>query len=98
MNPVRFRHDNIFIGLALALLSSVVSIAVAAPQQTADTIYHHGIVLTMDAQTRMAEAVAIADGKVLLAGSNAEVSALAGPKTVKIDLQSRTLLPGESNA
>jgi predicted amidohydrolase YtcJ len=92
MNTCRFRLHTV--AILLGGVTSVVSAAVAAPAQTADTIYQHGIVLTMDAQALTAEAVAVADEKVLRVGSDAEVSALAGPKTVKVDLQGRTMLPG----
>ena len=41
-----------------------------------------------------AEAVAIADGKVLAVGSDAEITALAGPKTERIALEGRLATPG----
>ena len=39
-------------------------------------------------------AMAIRDGKILATGSNAEIQALAGPKTRSIDVKGRTILPG----
>jgi len=66
----------------------------AAPAAIADTIYQNGTVLTMDTGARTAEAVAVKDGRILLAGSNTGVGALAGPATIRVDLKGHTLLPG----
>ncbi|THD81225.1 amidohydrolase [Aliigemmobacter aestuarii] len=60
----------------------------------ADLIVTNARVLTMDAARPRAEAVAIAGGLVLAAGSRSEVEALAGPGTQVIDARGRTLLPG----
>ena len=40
------------------------------------------------------QAVAVADGKIVAAGSDAEIHALAGPHTKRTDLDGRTVLPG----
>jgi predicted amidohydrolase YtcJ len=60
----------------------------------ADLVLHNGKVLTVDQQFTVAEAIAVRDGKVLAAGPNAEILALAGPKTRSIDLAGRTVTPG----
>ena len=64
----------------------------AARLTAADAIYHNGIIVTMDAGMRTVEAVAVEHGRIIAAGSNAEVLKL--PATKKIDLQKRTMLPG----
>jgi predicted amidohydrolase YtcJ len=51
-------------------------------------------VLTMDAARPRAEAVALAGGRIVAVGSDAEVMALAGPGTRVIAAGGRTLLPG----
>jgi predicted amidohydrolase YtcJ len=61
---------------------------------SADLILVNGRVLTMDAGNTVAQAVAIADGKILAVGTNQEIEALAGSRTEGIDLQGRTTLPG----
>jgi predicted amidohydrolase YtcJ len=43
---------------------------------------------------RTIQAIAIVDGKIVAAGSNAEIRALAGPGTKKSDLAGKTTLPG----
>jgi predicted amidohydrolase YtcJ len=60
----------------------------------ADLIITNARVLTMDAANPRAQAVALADGRVLAVGDSATVGALAGPGTEVIDAQGRTLLPG----
>ena len=69
--------------LSLLLLASLLS--------GADVIYRNGTVLTMDGSGRVAEAVSVENGRVLRAGTNAEVGTSAARV---VDLQGRTLLPG----
>ncbi len=63
-------------------------------QQQADTIIHGGTVLTVDADFRVAEAIAIAGGKIQAVGSDAEIMALKAGATQLIDLDGATALPG----
>jgi predicted amidohydrolase YtcJ len=60
----------------------------------AETIITNGRVLTMDPGGPEAEAVALADGRVLAVGRNADISALAGPDCTRIDAGGGTVLPG----
>lgn len=60
----------------------------------ADLILFNGKVTTLDRSNPQAEAVAVKDGRILLAGSNAEAMALAGPGTQRIDLAGRRVIPG----
>lgn len=60
----------------------------------ADTIYVNGTVLTMSGPGARAEAVAAKDGRILAVGTRAEIEALAGTATKRIDLAGRTMLPG----
>lgn len=62
--------------------------------RTADLILFNGKVTTLDRQNPQAEAVAIADGRFLLAGTSAEAMALAGPATRKVDVGGRRVIPG----
>ena len=61
---------------------------------TADLIITNARVLTMDRAHPRAEAVAIADGRILAVGTRREVEVLAGQGTRVIDAGGRTLLPG----
>ncbi|MCH8820756.1 MAG: hypothetical protein IIB03_10645, partial [Acidobacteria bacterium] len=60
----------------------------------ADLVFHHGKILTADEQFTIVEAVAIRDGKFLAIGSNDKILAMAGPRTRRVDLEDRTLIPG----
>jgi predicted amidohydrolase YtcJ len=62
--------------------------------QPADRILFNGRILTVDAQDRIAEAIAIRDGRILAVGTTAEIERLAGPATERIDLAGRTATPG----
>lgn len=64
----------------------------------AETVITNGNVLTMDPATPRAEAVAIAGGKILAVGSNADMDALCGPDTKRIDAQRATVMPGMTEA
>ncbi|WP_050929783.1 amidohydrolase [Aestuariivita boseongensis] len=65
---------------------------------TADCIIVNGRVLTMNDSVPRAEAVAIAGDRILAVGTNADISALAGPGTRRIDAQGCTVMPGMTEA
>ena len=60
----------------------------------ADLVFYNGQILTADEQFTVAQAVAIRDGKFLAVGSNDRILAMAGPRTRRVDLEGRSLLPG----
>ena len=60
----------------------------------ADTILYNGKIVTVDEDFAIAEAVAIADGRILQVGKNREVRDLAGPATTVVDLGGKTVVPG----
>ena len=60
----------------------------------ADVIFRNGVILPMAGAQRSVEALAIGGGKILAAGSAADVSGLTGATTRIVDLQGRTALPG----
>ena len=62
--------------------------------ETADLIVTGARVLTFDPGRPRAEALAVARGRILAVGSDAEIGALAGPKARRIDGAGRTLIPG----
>jgi predicted amidohydrolase YtcJ len=59
-----------------------------------DLILHNGNIWTVNEREPRAEAIAIARGRILAIGSNADVVTLAVPTTKKIDLAKKTVLPG----
>ncbi|MGA0561295.1 amidohydrolase [Ancylobacter sp. VNQ12] len=65
-----------------------------AQPATADLILLNGKVTTLDRSNPAAEAVAVKDGRILLAGRAADVMAHAGPQTQVIDVAGRRVIPG----
>ena len=57
-------------------------------------IFYNGNVLTMDTERPTAEAIAVADDKIVAVGSNDDILALQITSTQLIDLQGHTLMPG----
>ena len=80
----------------LAFVAVLLAGSAATPvsAQTPDAIYHNAKVVTVNADFDIAQAVAIANGTIVAVGTNAEIKALAGPRTTLVDLEARTLLPG----
>ena len=64
----------------------------------ADLVLVGGSVQTMDAVRRTASAVAVLGGRIVAVGPDREVAELAGPRTRRIDLAGRTVLPGFQDA
>jgi predicted amidohydrolase YtcJ len=77
--------------LAAAVLAGATGSLLAAP---AERIIRGGPVVTVNPAQPTAEAVAIAAGRIMAVGSEAEVMKLAGPATVITELAGRTLVPG----
>ena len=75
------------------LFLGIVSAPVSA-QEFADTIYQGGLIITINDDAPRAEAVAVADGKILAVGALAEVMVHTGENTKVFDLDGRTMLPG----
>ena len=78
----------------LAVSALLAAFACAQDGRTADLILRHGAIYTMDASRSWAEAVAIADGRILYAGPDSGAAKLAGQSTKIIDLHGRMVLPG----
>ncbi|MBJ3814780.1 amidohydrolase [Shimwellia pseudoproteus] len=60
----------------------------------ASLILTNGKFHTLDRENPLAEAVAIAHGKILAAGSESYVMGFAGEQTQRVDLQGHTVIPG----
>ena len=59
-----------------------------------DLILFNGKLHTQDEKYPNASAIALRDGRIFTVGSDAEIKALAGEKTERIDLQGKRVLPG----
>jgi predicted amidohydrolase YtcJ len=63
-------------------------------KRRADVIFLNGTVVTVDAQDRVCQGVAVAGNKILAVGTAEEIKALAEAHTQEIDLKGRSLVPG----
>ncbi|QDU05108.1 N-substituted formamide deformylase precursor [Gimesia chilikensis] len=74
--------------LFVCLFTSMVS------AETATLIFKNGKVITLDSKSKIAEAIAIRDGKILAVGSNAEMKPFQGEQTKVVSLDGKTVIPG----
>jgi len=83
----------------LMMCLALIAISPTAYAQQADLnvptlVLVNGKILTMDGQSRTAEAVAIRDGTFLAVGNSATIKSMAGSGTQTIDLAGKTVVPG----
>lgn len=64
----------------------------------ADWVFHNGTVYTVDAQRRVAQAVAVNGGRIVYVGDDAGVDPFLGFDTRKVDLRGQMLLPSFTDA
>jgi predicted amidohydrolase YtcJ len=69
-------------------------LATPALAQPADLVLRGGRVITVDKDWRVAQAVAIRDGRFLAVGDDAAIAAHVGPNTQIVELGGRTVVPG----
>ena len=97
MNQRRM-YVAVLIVLALLLLSPVLLASQgfrdSEVDPSPDTIIYNGEILTMEQSPAQVEALAIQGESILAIGNESDILAMAGPDTVIIDLEGRTLLPG----
>ena len=80
--------------VSLAALAATGSTRAQAPAPAPDLVLLNGTILTVDANDTVAQAVAIAGGKIVAVGSTDAVRSRAGSRTEVIDLRGRTATPG----
>jgi predicted amidohydrolase YtcJ len=81
---------NILLAILFLFSFSLSAIADVAPHY----IFYNGNVLTVNADFRQAEAFAVSGERIVAVGSNAEIFALAGNTTQRINLHGKTVMPG----
>ena len=64
------------------------------PDSRAEVMYYNGKIITLWPERPIAEAVTIAEGRILAVGTTQQVGRTTGPKTKQIDLHGRTIVPG----
>ena len=86
-------RDHSVLRIAALALAGILAFATGTAAQPADLILRGGRIITVDGSWRIAEAVAIRDGRFLAVGDNAAVAPLAGPGTQIVELGGRTVVP-----
>jgi predicted amidohydrolase YtcJ len=79
--------------LALVVVAALTS-AVALAQQNVDVVVTNGKILTVDADFRVVEALAIDEGRIVARGTSEEMARHAGAATRVIDVAGATVIPG----
>ena len=98
-DPVSRRHiaaplAGVLVAATLWVMASRPGRVAPAPLHPADIVLLGGKVVTLDAQSSIAEALAIRDGRIVAVGSNSSVQPWIGPQTRVVDLSGRTVIPG----
>ena len=76
------------------VLGLIAASASGAADQEADLVLHHGRIVTVDGRFRIAQAMAVRGERILAVGPDEEVLQLSGPRTRRVDLAGKTVLPG----
>jgi predicted amidohydrolase YtcJ len=82
------------LGKLLAVLVMAGALATSAFAQSADVVLRGGKVVTVDKDWRVAQAVAIKDGRFLAVGDDAAIAGHIGPATQVVELAGKTAVPG----
>ena len=86
--------SKLFIALSTLVLTACSSDTNISDSPSADLVFHHGKIYTVDEQQPWAEAVAVSNGEIVFVGSNEAVKKWVGENTKQQDLQGKMLLPG----
>lgn len=71
----------------ILLASTALFVRPAMAAEVADTIWSGGPILTMNDAAMRAEAIAVANGKIIAVGALSDVMKLKGPTTQLVDLR-----------
>ena len=84
----RFFERLTAVTFALAMLAfAACGSGIDGPTQPADLVLLNGKIITVDAADRIAQAVAVRDGRIVAVGTDQEVERFVGPETRRIDLE-----------
>lgn len=92
----RYPFQALIVALC-AFAAGAIGVGVAKAQGASgapDLIVHNAKVLTVDREFSTAQAFAVRDGRFVAVGGDAQILAMAGPQTRRIDMAGRTILPG----
>lgn len=93
-----FPHLGAKILNAAILLSALTSANAQSQRIEPDCVLINGKIFTSDAAHPYGQALAIKGERILAVGTSEEISRLAVPQTIRIDLQGRVVIPGINDA
>jgi predicted amidohydrolase YtcJ len=76
------------------ILLFVIAAVLHAQQSAPDLVLFNGKIITVDERFTIAQAVAIQGDRIVAAGTNQEITQLAGANARRIDLMGRAVIPG----
>jgi predicted amidohydrolase YtcJ len=82
------------LGVGVYLAGGAYAAAQPTDLNSPDLVLINGKILTMDASSSVAEAIAVKDNKILAVGSSASIKALIGTQTRVFDVAGKTVVPG----
>lgn len=59
-----------------------------------DTVFHNGVIATVNEELRICRAVAVTDGRIVAVGAEDEILRLCTEETEQIDLKGKFMIPG----
>ncbi len=80
--------------MPVLLLSLSIGMSASLCAQTADTLLVNGKIVTLDANSSITGGIALREGRILSTGTADRMREFAGPQTLVIDLDGRTVIPG----
>ena len=84
---------SLLLALVLGLISGCIDRTRGSAEKAADMILTNGAVYTVDANSTMAQAVAVKEGKIVFVGSSADAEKYKGASTKVINLNGKMVMP-----
>ncbi len=79
---------------AAGLLQAVPSSAATPAPAPADAVFVHGAIYTQEAAQPWAQGLAVSNGRIVAVGTDEQMREWSGPRTRRVDLHGRMLMPG----
>jgi predicted amidohydrolase YtcJ len=86
-------RTRILLLAGIGIIAALTGAATLA-QKSVDTVVTNGRILTVDANFRIVDALAIENGRIVARGTRADIARYTGPNTRVIDVAGATVIPG----
>jgi len=91
---MNWKTTALVLGVLIVGVAILSKMAIRLPAPPDHQVFINGDVLTMDASSRIVEAVSVRGERIEAVGSTDEIMALVSNQTEVVDLRGRTLMPG----